>query len=225
MASFAPTSGMKIGSPVSVSNTQGAPPPTAPPTSGTGSDPLAALLQQAGYGGGPFPPSGSPTSGTGDQLQRLNAAQGGYNPAIVNALIQSLFSYGGTQAQTSIDQLKQYLNFAVQQMQPQIKQGERDITERYGGMGLGASSAGASALGEYLSNANMDISQLAQTGTLSISDMLSQNNAQMNALASSMISESWQQAINNILQEYASQKQAQGPSALSQAGSFIGALF
>lgn len=224
-----------------------------PVSSGNSNDFLTNFLQGSGYGGGPVATS-NPLSGGLGFPQGMERSIGpfiqggaGYNPQIVDALIQSMYGYGNAQAQTSLNQmsqqfgvqagdLAQYLQFAQQQLGQQIPQGLADITERYGGMGLGASSSAAEALAQYLQGANMDISQLGQSGALqlgnlgqtyatSAENMLTQNNAQLNALAQSTIGQSWQDAISNYLNIVDASQKTQGPTTAQTVASFLGGLF
>lgn len=81
-----------------------------------------------------FRASGVPTNIAGSLADFLKSGAG-YNPQVLQALIA--------------------------QLQPQIQRGQADIMEQFGGMGLGQSSAGAIGMGDFMSQVNLNESQMA----------------------------------------------------------------
>lgn len=81
-----------------------------------------------------FTDAGAP-SGVAASLADFLKSGAGYNPQILQSLIA--------------------------QLQPQISRGETDIMGQFGGAGLGQSSAAATGMGDYLSQVNLNESNMA----------------------------------------------------------------
>lgn len=81
------------------------------------------------------------STGIAQDLASFLQSGSGYNPAIVNGLIQSIFA----------------------SLQPQISRGKADIMEQFGSMGAGMSSEAAIGMGDFLSQVNLNESNIASS--------------------------------------------------------------